>query len=488
MLRRLSHIFALIAFFSGALVSCNSLRETTDPAPRGEKALLTLSIRTTGATMGTKSIVETEEGGVLYENYIDAQTVAVLFFDLSDKFLYEFTPDYVEPVGAEKYPSEWRLLGQIPDTPLGGFKVVVTANWPSRPSGLTAGVTSIEDFCKGNSAMYSITAPFQPSETQKIPFYGVKTFVTPLEFRPQLSTDLGRIDLLRAMSKIEVALADEVEEKLVSVRMVKFNSAGACAPLNMYDNTHNLVYDHSVHLFNSNEDNNSSPDYLEFAPSRDRRKWSAYVPEYRNKDIYGHPREDCSYLQLYFDGISKIYRIDFRDYSLGADDNQRFNILRNHIYRYTINSVGGFDLSLSLVAQPWNVEEFDIDYKKSVSVSAPIEWIDDNHSTPIVQKRIVATTAGNLKCRFTILTPVGAVWYAVFEEKVGDPNHFRFIGEDGGKYDYLTGTVDGGEVILDIVQDPATTGSAKLVIYSSYGNVNLAASEALGGPYTLVKD
>lgn len=483
------HILVLIAVISAAF-SCSHKSASVEVGPDGVPSLLTLRISTNGSS-ATKSIVETDEDGSGYENYIDvADHLAVLFFDTADKFMFQFTPSEVIPSDAGKYPQEWILRGPVNDPPTTGFKVVILANWPGSPSGLEAGKTTIEDVCKSDWAMYSYTgtsdSPFVPSGTSLIPMYGVKTFANALTFRENIATDLGQIDLLRAMSKVVVKVSSAVEEKLSYVKLKKYNPDGACAPLDMYENTGNWKFDHSVHLYGGASDNDSADGDLTFTSSTDGKTWTIYVPEYRNKDDEGDKRSDCSSIELKFDGIDKTYTLDFRDYSLGTDNGKRFNLLRNHIYSYTINSIGSYELSLNLVAQPWDVSVYDYDYKKTVSVSQPIVWTDENHT--LVDKRVIAKTAGDLTCTFTIDTPLGATWYAIYEEKKGDLNHFKFQWEDGTKHDYATGSVDGNAVTLNIVQDPTTTGSAKMVIYASYGNVNLSTSDVLGGPYVLVKD
>lgn len=489
MFRKWFNIALALLAMGVAACSKGSLTSEGETREGGMPSELTLKISSGSSLRSTKAINETDEAAAGYENYIDVQNhLSVLFFDLSDKFMFQFTPTETLPVGSDRYPSEWTLRGPVENPPTGGFKVVILANCPSSPEGLTKGETTIEDVCKASWTMYSYSAPFTPSETSLIPMYGVKTFSSALRFRENLATDLGRIDLLRAMAKVEVSLGDDVAETLSDVRLVNYNPNGACAPLDMYETTGNQNYEHSVHLYAGADDNPSESSSLSFTSASGGRVWTIYVPEYRNKDIYGHRRSDCSFIELDFEGITKTYTLDFRDYSLGSDNNRRFNLLRNHIYRFTIASVGGYELSLSLKAQPWTLTEFSYDYKKTVSVTEQLKWTDTNHLTPIENGRVLATGAGNLTCTFTIDTPYGATWYAVFEEKSGDLNHFRFRTSDGTLSDYATGEVDGNPVNLEIVQQAETVGTAKLVIYATYGNVNLAASDVLGGPWVLVKD
>ncbi len=472
--------------------SCDLGRAEAVPSP-DDAVRVTLRISAGEETSLTRSVVEESQPGESFENYIDVNNVHILFFDKSTNlFIEEFKPESITPVDDSSYPQVWELNGPIENPLSGAFKVVVLANWPGEVS-LSSGVTSIEDLCKADWSMCADIAGssgFWPSETSAIPMYGVKT-VDSFVLRKDIINNLGEIDLLRSVSKIVVSVDPDVTQTLESVTLVRSNKSLACAPLGMYGNTHNLPYGNSVHLYKEAGDNETDAGRLAFRKSSDRDEWTAYVPEYRNVDPEtGGTRSDCTSVEVRFRGIDKTYTLDFRDYSAVADDGKRFNIVRNHLYDFTIKSIGAYDASVTLIAQPWETSEFEIDYNKTVGVSKMIEWTDTNH-VQIVDSKVVASTAGDLVCEFTIASPVGATWHAVFEERSGDINHFKF---DGGTNvfadgtDYISGIVDGNLVKLTIMQNPETVGTAMVVIYASYGNVNFNTSLALGGPYMIIKD
>ncbi len=483
-MKKLLQIFALTAFCCAALLSCGK----DNPAEEEGSLVAEVSLRiNAGENTFTKAIAESDENGNGWENYIDIDRLHVLIFGTDNKFIQQFTPSYILPVDDSGYPQEWELRGPIENPPASGFKVVVFANLQNAPSGLEKGVTTIEDVCKADWTMCSgYTFPFTPSKSQPIPMYGVKTISGARTWRSNLVTDLGTVDLLRSFVKVRIHLASGLGETLEYVKLNNYNSSFAVAPLGMYDNTSNFNYIHSVHL-SGNAADNTSAGTLSPAVSGDDT-WEVYIPEYRNMDpATGIARGDCSYIELKFNGHDKIYRIDFRDYSGGSDEVPSFNLVRNHIYDFEIASIGNYKLGLILTAQPWETKSFDNDYKKNVGVSAQITWTDSNHVMPIADNVILAKSAGDLVCKFTISTPVGASWYAFFEEKSGDYDHFKFY--DGtADLDTMSGIVDGSEVTLTIHQKAETVGSAKLVIYAKYGNINFNADSALGGPYVLKKD
>jgi hypothetical protein len=486
------HILLTLAAFCLFLASCEKNSREPMPSAEGYKVTFVVSAGENGTF--TRALTEEDDSGSGYENYLDVSKLRILFFSKENVFMEEFTPETVTPVDDSAYPQEWELSGPLKTAPITNFKVVVLANWRGDVT-LEKGTTTIEDICEDAASMCeSLDFPFVPSATNTIPMFGVKTISGDIEFRKNLITDLGTIDLLRSVAKVVVRKSADITDEIESLTLKNYNKGLACAPLGMYDNTRNLPYSNSVHLVGGSEDNDTDSKSLAFTEGDDC--WILYVPEYRNIDpASGLARSDKSSIEISFKNIDKTYTIDFRDY--GTSTGNYFNIVRNHVYDFTVNSVGAYDLTLTLIAQPWEFEKFDVDYKKTVGTTTDgqIKWTDGNHITPISDNRVLANNAGDLVCQFTIASPVGAQWYAVFEEKSGDLNHFRFGGKIGdSEYDYehgfdsVSGVVDGNPVTITIKQNAETVGSAKLVIYASYGNINFDTSTVLGGPYVISKD
>lgn len=452
----------------------------------------------------TRADSETEDEGESFENYIDITKTHILFF-IDDKFSEEFIPEKMEPVGSATYPTEWNLVGALQNPPTAGFKVVVLANC-TLPT-LSEGVTTIEDLCK--TAVYRAykstdTDAFQPSASVAIPMYGIKTYDSALTFRPNIATSLGKIEVLRAMAKVIVR--NTSGKPLTSVSVKGYNRQGTSAPLNLYKETsewkHAYAYDNlasclAVNLPNgatANETSSSSRSVRLLCTEKTATEevWTGYFAEYLNANVDGDALSDCSVINLKFDGLTQEYPVDFRYYATAGakDDGKRFDIKRNHIYEFDITKVDAYSLGLTLITKPWDVENHSYSYDDNVSAkdTGKQEWFWDSDGSEITKDpdndhKMTFSNLGEIKLTFTIDTPVGAEWIAVFEQKSGDLNHFYF--EETGT-DRLTGIVDGNKTTVKIMQKDSN-GSAKLVIYAHYGNISFKASSMLGGEYTLEK-
>lgn len=331
------HILVLAMLCSTLLLSCGKL--IYEEGGNCEESVMHVSLRVSAGDGSaiSRALTETEVPGAGYENFIDVNKLHILFFDTNDKFLQSFEPEEIKPTDNSEYPQTWELRGSIQNPPKTGFKIVALSNWPSDPAGLEAGVTTIEDVCKADWAMGDYKAPFTPSKNSPIPMYGVKTHQNRINFNADVETYLGEIFLLRAFAKITVCLSEDSSISLNSVTLSGYNKRFASAPLGMYDNTVNRSLSEAVlHLAENSSENDSAGVALGFTQSTDKKSWTIYVPEYLNAGPSGTARSDCSYIELKAQDSDVTYRIDFRDYSVQSDDGQRFNIVRNFEYHYTV--------------------------------------------------------------------------------------------------------------------------------------------------------
>lgn len=239
------------------LGACNSIMddEVCADQPSDTTTPVQIGFTLTTGDVSSRAITEGEEAGTGYENYIDIEggDFRILLFDATDDtYLTTFEPTSIRPTDNTKYPQTYYVEGELSETYDNNFKLVVLANWDKAyPSNLVTDATKIEDVCTAPTSTFSYTAPFIPSETQKIPMYGVKRCTEPL--RANLLTDLGTVDLLRAMAKIEVTCsAPDIE--LTDVTLHNYNTSGMCAPKNIYNNTAAWDVDtetdcsHEIHL------------------------------------------------------------------------------------------------------------------------------------------------------------------------------------------------------------------------------------------------
>ena len=274
----------LLAFTLGA---CNIMDDspcTDEPASVGTSVQVGFTL-TTGE-VSSRAVPEGEEPGSGYENYIDieGEDFRILLFDAANKYLTTFEPTIIRATDDSQYPQTYYVEGELPEA-YSNFKLVVLANWgkDAYPTNLEEGVTTIDKVC---TSTYTYNAANNtsiiPSAENKIPMYGVKTCTETL--RADLLTDLGTVDLLRAMAKIEVKCSESLEDiTLTGVTLHHYNTSGMCAPKEIYGNTTDWGVDtgtdcsHGIHL----PENVTQGESLSF--NKVGESYIIYVPEFDNK-------------------------------------------------------------------------------------------------------------------------------------------------------------------------------------------------------------
>ena len=302
----------------------------------------------TGGGYGSRALPgengETEGTG--YENFIDIANRDFRFyvFDGENKFVTEVKVLMVIPVDNSEYPSVYHLTAELDEMPPETFKMVAIANWPVYPASnaLVKGTTTIEDICKASE--YTYVRPFVPSASRKIPMYGVRTY-TGKTFRPNLSTELEEICMLRAMAKVEVRLADDLTGYTLSdAKITHFSGEGMAAPIGVYDDSNQDWED--MHIDPKDLINTGS---IVFPVKEDDKSCIIYLPEYKNVGA-----EYPSYITITLNGTN--YPIYFRHYIDGKPTDERINIVRNHHYVFTVTKVGAA-IEVTYTVADWIHEE-----------------------------------------------------------------------------------------------------------------------------------
>ena len=345
-----------------ALLLLSACRQEQDGLAVADEsaASVQVSFTLTTASGNASTRVGTDELGTGYENYIDItnNNFRFLLFDTKDdKFVYSFTPQSVTPAGASgEYTQTYEVEGEMPEEYADfNYKVVVLANWPDYPEAdeLVEGKTTIKDICSVYA--YQYTASFVPSEEHLIPFYGVATISTTL--RPDISTNLGTIDLLRALCKVEVKCSAD-GFTLKEVKLNKYSTKGMCAPLKVYNNTkEDWEKNEQIHLPQDNTVGAS------LSLSNPDGTFIAYVPEYNNAVLKD------SYLEVTLTDANnkevtlKSPNIYFKNYTDGSPvDGSDYDLIRNHWYQFDITKVDDGELIVQYRALPWNLVESSIGY------------------------------------------------------------------------------------------------------------------------------
>ena len=311
----------------------------------------------TGGGYGSRAShgAATDESGTGFENYIDVvgRDFRFYIFDKDSKFVDELKTLMVMPMDNSEYPTTYHVTGELNDIPPAdeSFKVVAITSWDSYPTDLEKGVTTIDDVCEASK--YNYKRPFIPSKTHKIPMYGVMTHEA-VEFKPNLNTDLGTIDMLRAMAKVEVKFAEGIPSAytLKSVQLHNFTAHGMAAPKGVDTNTPTECNDlvHALHMDHEYTVNTTPLDF----PITENRGMIIYIPEYKNVDF-----EAPSYITVTIGhgDHTKDYNIYFRNYENGKPkDGEQIDIVRNHHYLFTITKVGG-NIEVNYTVADWIHDE-----------------------------------------------------------------------------------------------------------------------------------
>lgn len=259
--------------------------------------------------------------------------------------------------------GEYRFIGTVKavggkELTAGNYKIMVFAN-----CGTQAEDTSIGDWA------YDYKEADVKNETQLIPMWGVAT--APLQLKKGERDDVGTIELLRAFAKVEINLNSAISDyTITSATLSCHNTKGYCLPAD-YDKVENTKeLDQEDGTGNSNPSSfhpysgaNSSGEPLPFY-SGDKKSAYLYIPEYDNSTT---PATISLELQD-ADGKTTTGTLEFKDYANGTATGNAHPIVRNHIYRYTVNVSQG-KLTIQAKVMPWDV------------VTSSIGWMPQNAST-----------------------------------------------------------------------------------------------------------
>ena len=182
-------------------------------------------------------------------------------------------------------------------------------------------------------------------DAEYIPMWGVKE--TTLQLAKGELTQLSEpIYLLRSMAKVEVKLAGSIAEdfNMTSVLVDKYNTTGYVEPsYQSLVDTENMDLEQ---VFNPNT--SIATDSLPFMQVEGEDAFYVYLPEYDNANP--------ATLSVVIDG--KSYSIEFKNYVDGKATGENYNIVRNHIYQYTITSVTAEShvevANVRYQSMPWN--------------------------------------------------------------------------------------------------------------------------------------
>lgn len=348
----------ILFFLCGALLlpgGCITEEGGTPADADGAQVSFVLSLTDAGAsTRATWEENYTSEDGNAYENRIDPDDVQVMLFNTSG--VRVATVEILSYYPLNDGSDDYRFIGSVTAedgtlTAGQSYKLMVFANCGTFAADSDLG-----------SLSFTYNEANVKAESQLIPMWGVITPMLTLEKGKQ--QDLGTIDLLRAMAKIEIDLADAISgtHTITGATLSKYNSQGYCLPKDYaaVENTKELEQETGTN--GSNEEistfhplSSASTETLPLVISTDDQKTAwLYIPEYDNST-------DAATISITLsDGSTTTTgTLQFKDYTNGTATGDAHDIVRNHIYRYTVNVETG-KLIVKYRALPWNLVETSI--------------------------------------------------------------------------------------------------------------------------------
>lgn len=336
------------------LASCSRNDEVAVAEGEEGKVYVTLTLSINGEEVGSRatwnSEQDTDEEGVGWENKID--DLQILIYDANNNYVGK-VEDLIQLLdgrysGTLSSDAEW--------TGNTNYKIMAFANCPSidNPSNI-----STLDYTRANVSY--------------IPMWGVTT--TTFDLTPGESDDIGSIDLLRAMAKVEVFM-DAEGYTIDKISVDKSNTQGYCLPKG-YDSvseTEQLDMEGtdpaSFHPFTT----------FENPPIKKEQdgKYYIYLPEYKNTET--------SAAKIQVTVNRETYELEFKNYENGTPTGAPYDIVRNHIYRYTITGVNDGELTFEYRVLLWDEVESQIGWNGVINDrgNAPMAaWPSANFNEPL---------------------------------------------------------------------------------------------------------
>lgn len=357
MARLLQHTLAA-ALLAALVCGCSSDDVAGGGASSGDTQvsfILKLS-DASGRTRATWGEGFDSQSGTEYEDRISPDDLKVALYNVADN---TFAADVdILSYHETATEGEYEFVGSVEaadggSLSTGSYKIMVFANCGDiDPSGTT---TQLDQLA------YQYSADNVKAETQLIPMWGVATATLTLEKGAR--DDAGKIDLLRAFAKVEIGLHSDIAgtTSITSATLTRYNTNGYCLPAGYADVNQTTELDQEDGAnpsFNPNGTAQSTD--LAFTYSEDEKSVYLYIPEYDNST-----NEATISLALSDGTTGTLY---FKSYNGGTASGDAYDIVRNHIYRYTVNVDQG-ELVVEAAVMPWQL------------VTSSIGWMPQPAST-----------------------------------------------------------------------------------------------------------
>ncbi len=316
------------------------------------------------------------------------------------KFIAEFEPTSVSPVGTEtgggtasgadggttggidaSWYVEGELTADVAKKCAGGFRFVVLANVETGlavPDGgelYLSAVNGVRTWPK----MHAPSGFVSDDEllTARLPMYGCRRYPA-AAFRPEVSTDLGEINLLRAVAKIEVVWNSERKLNNLHAAFPTGNESYYLAPR---DPGRTIAHAASGEWLNACTTDRANAEKkrhfarIEGAVNAEGKPielYRCYLPEYALPGTEADARSFGLVLHYAKSGSGEAApdeesnaapNIFFADYSAATRPTRsEFSLVRNHIYRFTVSVNDSAQPSVAYEVCAWEEGSAEIEF------------------------------------------------------------------------------------------------------------------------------
>ncbi|WP_143269883.1 hypothetical protein [Bacteroides sp. An269] len=314
------------------LASCSRNDEVAVAEGEEGKVYVTLTLSINGEEARSRATWENydnPDAGDKWENTIDDLQIRI-YEATTNKYVGKV--DDLVPLMENKYSGTLSKATWQANT---NYKVMVFANCPL-----------IDESVDISTLSYSHT---DIDKIDYIPMWGVTT--AQFNLTPGVSEQIGEIKLLRSMAKVEIIMnADGYT--IDNIAVDKSNTQGYCLPKG-YDSV-----SETEQLDMEGTDPASFHPFTTFENPPIKKgqdgKYYIYLPEYKNTET--------SAAKIQVTVNSETYELEFKDYENGTPTGAPYDIVRNHIYRYTITGVNDGKLVIQYRAMPWELVTSEIGY------------------------------------------------------------------------------------------------------------------------------
>ena len=345
-----------------------------------------------------------KEDGVGVDNLIN--NLQVLFFGTTDG---KYIGNVQDAIFYEQSEGVYEFIGEIS---IDAGYVTTNANGTLNLNAKMMVLANCADITLGANSTYADVQALAydgATSPSQIPMWGIQTINTPITVGAR--NELNDIDLLRAMAKVEVIMAAE-GYTMENIILNRYNTKGYCAPglggstWAAVGATADLATEGCTNYYTT-----ATAENLTVAAT-DNKKVVFYIPECANStdnplSMYVNIKKGTTDVDANLTDAN-LYFKDYSDNSANAP----FNIVRNHIYRYTITDVND-ELDFTLNVAPWTLVEKTINYEsETISITTDgdgLGWSNIQATSTSTDKYMIAGT--NAVFIFRIDTPLYCEYY-----------------------------------------------------------------------------